>query len=75
MSLEVSALEEDVLRRRQDALGSKKYTLCTACGCPMSRSRAVLVSGEVVGEARSEHSELCPDCAAAIEKGELIPPE
>lgn len=68
-------MEEDVLRRRQDALGTRKYTFCTACGCPISRSRAVLVRGEVVGEARSEHSELCPDCAGAIDKGEIISPE
>ncbi len=68
-------MEEDIARRRQEAVGTTKYTICTACGCPIPRSRAVLVPGEVLGESRSEHGELCPDCAGAVDRGDHIPLE
>lgn len=68
-------MEEDILRRRQNSIAAKKYTFCTTCGCPIPRSRAVLIRSEALGEAKSEHGELCPECADTVYKGEHLPTE
>lgn len=68
-------MEEDILGRRRESVAGNKYTFCTACGCPVPRSKAILVNGEVLADVTSEHGELCSDCAELVAKGDLIPPE
>ena len=68
-------MEEDVIGERRQSIGSRRFTFCTVCGSLIPRSKAILVRGETLPEAKSEHVELCRACADALRKGDYVPPE
>jgi hypothetical protein len=72
---EVTAMEEDIVGWRRESVAGNKYTFCTACGRPVPRSRAILINGEALADSKSEHGELCKECADLVAKGDLIPLE
>jgi RNA polymerase-binding transcription factor DksA len=65
-------MEEDILTKRQLAIGSHRYSYCNSCGCAIPRRKAILIPAESLGQARSEQGELCAECAAELSKGNLI---